>query len=199
MSTGTRESTAWLDVTTLYASRGRSRHEAPVTQEQHALQCASLAETDGADDELVLAALLHDIGRLLPVATRADRGEDSLGGDVPRDHHSRLGAGLLRPWLPERTVWLVEYHVVAKRYLCATDARYAAAVSAVSPRSGAAAPGEPLSRDERRRLEAHPWFADLLRLRRWDDGARRPGVRVPGFGSYASLLHRHLALRAVIR
>ena len=45
--------------------RGRQYGEEPVSEYEHALQCATLAEQDGADEELVVAALLHDFGRLV--------------------------------------------------------------------------------------------------------------------------------------
>jgi predicted HD phosphohydrolase len=44
---------------------------------------------------------------------------------------------------------------------------------------------------ERLAIEAHPWFADALRLRRWDDAAKRPQARVPPLRAYHTLLERY--------
>ena len=54
------------DIEQLFADRGGEQYSGEsVTQLEHALQCALLAEAEGADDELVTAALLHDLGHLL--------------------------------------------------------------------------------------------------------------------------------------
>ncbi len=66
------------------------------------------------------------------------------------------------------------------------------AVSWLSPASTRSlqAQGGRLDAGGCRRLEAHPWFADALRLRRWDDLAKEPSVGVPGFEAYTALLSR---------
>ena len=172
-------------VEALYAERGRMRYGEAVTQEEHALQCAALARASGADDELVVAALLHDIGHLLV----PPRGDAAPMGETPSDHHGGSGAALLRVLLPERVAWIVEHHVVAKRYLCAVEPEYMSGLSPASIRSLAAQGGQ-LDAAECRRLEAHPWFLDAVRLRRWDDLAKAPFARVPRFGAYAETLAR---------
>ena len=54
------------DIEALFERRGGEQYSGePVTQLEHALQTAALAEGEGADDELVTAALLHDLGHLL--------------------------------------------------------------------------------------------------------------------------------------
>jgi predicted HD phosphohydrolase len=169
-----------LDVTTLFDAYGARAYGESVTQLAHALQCAALAREDGADDEVVLAALLHDVGQF--TASAADR--KTL-------HHGHHGANLLRPFVPERVAWLVEYHVVAKRYLCTVDRRYAARLSAVSART-LVLQGSMLPVEERLALESQPWFVDAVRIRRWDDDAKVPGAVVPGLDEYRPLLERWL-------
>ena len=54
------------DIQALFDRKGGAQYSGePVTQLQHALQSAALAEAEGADDELVTAALLHDLGHLV--------------------------------------------------------------------------------------------------------------------------------------
>ena len=116
-----------MDVVALSAARGQERYGESVTLLEHALQCAALARRERADDEVVLAALLHDVGHLVTEAPEA-----------PDGHHGHEGAKLLRPWVPARIAWLVEHHVVAKRYLCTVNPRYARRLSDASVRSLAA-------------------------------------------------------------
>src|ERR671923_113025 len=110
-----------MDVVALFAAHGAGRYGEDVTQLEHALQCAALARRARADDEVVLAALLHDLGHLVTQAPEA-----------PGGHHGHEGAALLKPWVPARVAWLVEHHVVAKRYLCTVDPRYATRLSTAS-------------------------------------------------------------------
>lgn len=177
-----------LDVVGLFNAHGRRRYGEGVSDLQHALQCAALARRDGADDELVLAALVHDIGRLLAMAAAA-------GGqprrESPHDHHAAWGAAALRPLAPARVVAAVERHVAAKRYLCAVDPAYAAALSAASMRS-LAVQGGPLSAEERARFDAEPWAEEALRLRRWDDAGKDPAAACAPLAEYRALLVRHL-------
>jgi predicted HD phosphohydrolase len=142
----------------------------------HALQCAALARTAGARDEVVLASLLHDVGHLI-----SDAEESSA------THHGKWAARFLRPFVPARVAWLVEHHVVAKRYLCTVDRAYAESLSLGSLRSWLRQ-GGPLDRATCLVLEREPGLPDLLALRRWDEAAKEPGTAVPALSSYRDLL-----------
>jgi predicted HD phosphohydrolase len=169
-----------VDVFSLLATGGRRTYGESVTQLEHALQCAALARRHRADDELVVAALLHDIGHLSVTAP-----------DVETQHHGHHAAELLRPFVPRRVAWLVEHHVIAKRYLWTVDPRYGARLSAMSVAS-LALQGGALPLAERLALETQPWFADAVRIRRWDDEAKTPGAAVPPLDDYRPLLERWL-------
>ena len=86
-----------------------------VTMAEHMLQGAMLAEAEGAPDELVAAALLHDIGHYT----------SAFGAYAPDDtvdrRHSEAGAAILAPFFPAVVTECVRLHVAAKRYLAATD------------------------------------------------------------------------------
>ncbi len=66
---------------------------------EHSLQVATRAHRDGADDDMVAAALLHDIGDLLSP-----------------HNHSELAAAVLRPFVSERVYWIVRHHGLFQSY-----------------------------------------------------------------------------------
>jgi phosphonate degradation associated HDIG domain protein len=162
----------------LYERRGAAHYGEGVSQLAHALQAASLAVDEGADDELVCAALLHDVGHLT--------GDPDAATELD-DHHERIGSRLLARVLGSRVAGPVALHVVAKRWRCATDPRYAASLSAASIAS-LRAQGGPLSAEGCARFEANPTFADAVLLRSWDDRAKVAGAVVPSLASYEPVL-----------
>jgi gamma-butyrobetaine dioxygenase len=172
-----------LDLATLLLTQGARRYGDAVNQLAHALQCAAHARRDGADDDLVLAALLHDVGHL---------GEKGLSArdETPVRHHGEQAARLLAPYVPERLARVVEHHVIAKRYLCGVDPAYTAGLSPTSVRS-LAAQGGPLTAEECRAFERQRWFAEAVAVRRWDDLAKVPNAVVPPLDVYRPLLARY--------
>ena len=66
---------------------------------EHSLQTATRAHRDGADEETVVAALIHDIGDLL----------------APYNH-CEVGAAILRPYVSEKTYWIVKYHGIFQAF-----------------------------------------------------------------------------------
>lgn len=152
-----------------------------VTETEHALQSAHLAEQSGAESPLIAAALLHDVGHLLHGLPEdlADRGIDG--------RHEEEGAAWLQRFFGSQVVDPVRLHVAAKRYLCAIDPDYQAALSAASQRS-LLLQGGPMSPEEIHDFEQEPWFRSAVAVRRWDDQAKVPGLAVPGLEHYRSCL-----------
>jgi predicted HD phosphohydrolase len=166
-----------LNIAGLLATQGATRRgEEPVSALDHALQCAALARAARAPDEVVLAALLHDVGHLINEVE-----------ETPFTHHGLWGARFLHPFVPARVAWLVKHHVMAKRYLCTVDRAYAESLSIGSLRSWIRQGGR-LDRETRRELESQPWLPDLLAIRRWDEAAKVPGAVVPALDAYRGLL-----------
>ena len=97
-----------------------------VRQLEHALQCATLAQAEGAEAPLITAALVHDIGHLIH-----DLGENPAAHGVD-DRHELRGREWLARWFGEAVTEPVRLHVNAKRYLTATDPGYFATLSAGS-------------------------------------------------------------------
>jgi gamma-butyrobetaine dioxygenase len=152
-----------------------------VSQTAHALQSAHLAERAGADDSLVVAALLHDVGHLLHGLPEdaAERGIDGW--------HEERGADWLALHFGPAVSESVRLHVAAKRYLCAVEPAYLASLSPASRRS-LELQGGPFDVDAVRTFEAHPFSSEAVRLRRWDDEAKVPGLAVPALDHYRARL-----------
>lgn len=70
-----------------------------VSRLEHCLQTATRAENDGADDETIMCALLHDIGDVLAPA-----------------NHSQAAAALLAPYVGEKNLWIVRHHGLFQGY-----------------------------------------------------------------------------------
>jgi gamma-butyrobetaine dioxygenase len=171
----------------LFASEGAADYLGePVTQAAHMLQAAALAESDGADDALIAAALLHDVGHF----TGTLSGRDLMAGTGNR--HSEIGASWLAQWFGEAVTEPVRLHVDAKRYLCAVVPCYAAGLSAASVYT-LGVQGGPMQGTELAEFEANPYAAAACRVRRWDDAAKDPGAPVP------ALDHFRLVLSGLVR
>ncbi len=70
-----------------------------VTRLQHSLQTATRAQRDGADEELIAAALLHDIG-----------------DELAPYNHSEMAAAILRPYVRAEVSWVVQHHGLFQNY-----------------------------------------------------------------------------------
>ncbi|KVQ01272.1 phosphohydrolase [Burkholderia ubonensis] len=170
----------------LYREHGHVAYSGePVTQLEHALQSGLLAEEAGADDALVAAAFLHDLGHLLNLQgeTPSARGIDDL--------HQYYVLPFLRPLLPDAVLEPIRLHVDAKRCLCRTDAGYFESLSPDSVRS-LALQGGVFSEEEAAAFLRRPFAEDALRLRRWDDMAKAEGRATPDLDHYLEIVARQM-------
>ena len=105
---------------------------------EHSLQSATRAYRDEAGEEMVVAALLHDIGDLLSP-----------------HNHSELAAAVLRPYVSERTYWIVRQHGLFQSYYYAHHFGN--------------------DRNARDRYVDHPWYQDAVDFcHRWDQSSFDP-------------------------
>lgn len=166
------------DIEHLFATKGQAQYDGePVTQLEHALQSAQLAEQAGADGALIAAALLHDLGHLLHDLP----GSPTLGG--VDDLHQYRCLPFLRGLLGEATLAPIRLHVDAKRYLCAREPGYLGSLSPDSARS-LQLQGGPFDEAQACAFEALPYAQDALRLRRWDDAAKQQGAPTPALAHF---------------
>ena len=179
------------DIEMLYARHGASQYSGePVTQLEHALQTAHLAEQSGADDALVTACLLHDLGHLLN-----DLGETpSLRG--LDDTHQYYALPFLRGLFPQRVLDAIKLHVDAKRYLCQADPAYHARLSDDSRRS-LALQGGVFDAGQAAAFLTQGGAHDAVRLRQWDDLAKQADLATPSLAHFLARAARCSAEVAV--
>lgn len=158
-----------------------------VNQLQHAIQAAVLAQRDGADEQLVVAALLHDIGHILghaPLPTDATENYD--------DKHEMRGYAWLLKHFGPRIADPVRLHVAAKRYLCTVEPTYSQRLSPTSLKSFYDQGGL-MNSEEKATFEQEPFFEEALRLRRWDDEAKDPEMQLPVVEAFRTMLNNAVA------
>lgn len=172
------------EITLLFSRHGAQAYfgEA-VSLTEHSLQTAHAAQLAGAPGALVVAALLHDVGHLID--------------DVPHDiqdwktdaRHEEVGSGWLAMRFGPEIHEPVRLHVAAKRYLCAVDSSYFARLSAASVRTLELQGGR-MSAAEVATFERERFFADAVRIRRWDDQGKVADVVTPALTAYGPLISR---------
>ena len=112
-----------------------------VTRLEHSLQTATRALNDKADDEMIVAALFHDIGdELAPL------------------NHSEYAAAVLRPYVSEKTHWIIEKHGEFQMYY------YAHHLGG--------------NRNQRDKYKGHKYFLDTINFcEKWDQSSFDPNFK----------------------
>ncbi|HJP61804.1 MAG TPA: HDIG domain-containing protein [Mucilaginibacter sp.] len=159
----------------------------PVSQLEHMSQAAALAEEEGFEDEVVLAAFFHDIGHLCATNEEAV----SMDGFGAMDHE-KLGADYLRnKGFSERIATMVQSHVVAKRYLTYKYPEYYNQLSDAS-KATLEFQGGRMSAKEAIDFEQNPDAELFVRLRYWDDKAKETNKPTPDISHLKLLAISHL-------
>lgn len=166
----------------IYAKRGAEAYFGEcVSVTAHGLQAAWFAQEEGAPPNLVVAALLHDIGHLV------DDVPDDFAQWTHDQHHERVGAAWLARRFGPDVSDPVRLHVPAKRYLCATEAGYFSNLSPASVRT-LQLQGGPMSSAEALAFENEAYCRDAVRVRRWDERAKIADLKVPDLAAYRTLI-----------
>jgi len=112
-----------------------------ITRLEHSLQTATRALNDKADDEMIVAALLHDIGdELAPL------------------NHSEYAAAVLKPYVSEKTRWIVEKHGEFQMYY------YAHHLGG--------------NRNQREKYKGHKYYQDTINFcENWDQKSFDPNFK----------------------
>jgi phosphonate degradation associated HDIG domain protein len=152
-----------------------------ISQAEHGIQCAVMADQLANKPSLTAAALLHDIGHFLHDFSE-DCAEDGIDA-----RHEDFGADFLARFFPPEVVEPVRMHVDAKRYLCAVEPDYFDGLSPASVRS-LELQGGPMKGAELDAFAANPHREDAVTLRRCDEGAKVQGLAIPAIEDYRGLL-----------
>lgn len=168
----------------LFADHGEELYGGElVTQREHALQAAQLAQQQDHPSTEIVAALLHDVGHLLH-----DLGDDCAERGID-DIHERAGAD----WLASEAGFIeavtepIRLHVPAKRFLCAVDHDYHALLSEASQLS-LSLQGGPFTEDEVAAFRETPYSEAAVRLRGWDDQAKQLELTTPSLDHFLDLI-----------
>jgi len=103
-----------------------------ISRLEHSLQTASRAKRDGSDEEMIVAALLHDIG-----------------DELAFHNHSEFAAAVLKPYVSEKTHWIVEKHGIFQLYYYAHHLGY--------------------NKNERESYKGHKYYKDTINFcENWD-------------------------------
>jgi phosphonate degradation associated HDIG domain protein len=159
----------------------------PVSQLEHMSQAAALAQAEGHDDEVILAAFFHDIGHLC-----AEAGEAESMDGMGNVDHEQIGADyLLERGFSERVANLVQGHVIAKRYLTYKYPEYYNRLSDAS-KATLNFQGGVMTADEAADFELSPDAELIIRLRYWDDMAKEMNVLVDNIAYLKNIALTHL-------
>jgi len=172
------------DIEQLFAAKGGEQYSGePVTQLEHALQSAALAEAEGESDAMVTAALLHDLGHLLHDFgdTPTERGIDDI--------HQYRALPFLRGLFGSDVLDAIRLHVDAKRYLCAMRDGYFASLSDDSKRS-LGLQGGIFNEGQAEAFILQHGAANAVRLRIWDDSAKTAGAVTPPLSHFLARARR---------
>lgn len=141
----------------------------------HSVQAGEHARQQGLDEELILAAFLHDIGHLVPL--EQEEAYQRMG-EFGMEAHDKWGEVFLREaGFSDRLLATVRNHVDAKRYLCATEANYYDQLSDASKET-LRYQGGPFSEQEAQQFASGPFFAESITIRKIDELAKEEQFEV---------------------
>lgn len=176
------------DIMSLYETYGQDDYDGePISQTSHMIQCAMLAMDEDADIELVLGAFFHDIGHML-----GHRQKAPLMDNYGLVNHELIGADYLKEaGFSERICDVVDMHVQAKRYLVATESSYKEKLSEASWQT-LQWQGGPMTSSEVEKFGQHPFFDDIIKVRLWDEEAKKKDAALIPLNTFRNLIAEHL-------
>ena len=172
----------------LYQKHGSNEYAGEkVSQLEHMVQAAQLAKAGGYDDEIVLAAFLHDIGHICAASYLT---AEMNGFGIM--NHEKIGANFLRKrGFSERIARLVENHVSAKRYLTFKFPEYYEGLSEASKNTLQFQGGQ-MKYDEAMLFEQDDLFEEFIAMRRWDELAKEEILPMQSMDYYKNLMITYL-------
>ncbi len=182
------------EIIQLYQKHGGNEYYGePVTQLQHAFQSAELARQQECDEEMVLAAFLHDVGHICVTGHGV-----TVMENYGVMNHEKIGAAFLKNRkFSDCLIQLVQAHVSAKRYLTHKDESYYNQLSEASKQTLVYQGGK-MSHDEALVFEKDPLFHEMIAMRKIDELAKDETKQPGDLSVYHQLIVDHLINRSKI-
>ena len=155
-----------------------------VTMTEHMIQSAMLAEKNKSSSSLVCASLLHDYGHFI-----IDN-PDKLLNRKEDGKHEDIGYRYLKKYFKKHVVEPIKNHVKAKRYL-ARNQKYYRILSTASIAS-LHLQGGVMNDEEAKKFEKEKYFADSIKLRKFDEASKKIGIEMKDINEYKHLLISNL-------
>lgn len=184
------------EIIEMYSKHGGEEYAGePVSQLEHMVQAAQLAEQQGYDNDVILAAFLHDIGHICEAAT----GDNKMGIYGIKSHEEIAAKYLAEKGFSNKVIRLVQSHVDAKRYLTFSDPGYYNQLSVASKKTLEYQGGK-MTEAEAIAFKNDPLFDLIIQMRKWDELAKVEDQPMPPISYYHNLIMQHLtANKAVLQ
>ena len=155
-----------------------------VTITEHMIQTAMLAEKNNCSSSLICSSLLHDYGHFILENPNdlVSKGKDGK--------HEDVGYEFLKKYFVKNVVEPIKLHVKAKRYL-ARDVKYYRNLSKASKVS-LKLQGGIMDDKEAKEFEGNEFFEDSIKLRKFDEGAKKADLKIKSINEYKNLLSSKL-------
>jgi predicted HD phosphohydrolase len=151
-----------------------------VTMSEHMIQTAMLAEKTNCSSNLVCSSLLHDYGHFIL------ENPDDLIAKNEDGKHEDVGCLFLEKYFIEDVLGPIKYHVKAKKYL-AREKKYYELLSEASKIS-LKLQGGAMSKEEATKFERNKFFENSIKLRKFDEVAKKSGIKIKSIKEYKNLL-----------
>ena len=155
-----------------------------VTITEHMIQTAMLAEKNNCSSSLICASLLHDYGHFIL------DDPDKLVNQKEDGKHEDVAYQYLKKFFKKNVVEPIRIHVKAKRYL-ARNQKYFQILSQAS-KASLHLQGGVMNEEEAEKFEKEKFFADAIKLRKFDEAAKKIGVKMKDINNYKNLLNSNL-------
>ena len=155
-----------------------------VTISEHMIQTAMLAEKNNSSSNLICSSLLHDYGHFIL------ENPDDLVNKHEDGKHENVGYEFLKNYFLKDVLGPIRYHVKAKRYL-AREEKYYELLSEASKTSLKLQDGI-MNDEEAKEFESNEFFEKSIKLRKFDEVAKKPGQKIKSINEYKNLLSSKL-------
>ena len=155
-----------------------------ITMSDHMIQSAMMAEKSKSKDNLVCSCLLHDYGHFIL------DDPDELVKKNQDGKHEDIGYEYLKNFFKKEVVEPIKYHVLAKRYLARNKKYYnrlsGASITSLNLQGGL------LNSKEAKLFEEEKFFKESIKLRKFDEAAKKVDIKIKDISEYKNLLKTSL-------